>query len=506
MSTAPSEIRREMRTDKRHTVYRATKTLAAFHRSSKFVRGVMGPFGSGKSTAMCQEIVALASAQTPHNDGVRRTKCGVIRNTYPQLTSTTIETWKEWFPADICPIVYSAPITGRFKFPLPDGTSVHLIIHFVSLDRPEDVAKLLSLELSFAWANEARELPKAIIDALTGRVGRYPRKVIDSETGEVLFPGCTRSCIFMDTNPPPDDHWWYELAEQERPYNYEFFRQPSALTKCADGSYKANLECENVENLSDGYNYWYRQLSGKTPEWIKVYIMGQYGSVFEGKPVYKDLYDDTMHVSPVPLGVYRNLPLLLGWDFGLTPACIVCQVTPRGTLHVLREHNCDRGGIRQFANDIVNPALANEYAGMKTISIGDPAGDSNTSQVNIDEVTCIEELNNLGFPTTAAPTNDFILRRQAVVSFLTKYIDKRPGLLLDPSIHVLRKGFNGGYHYDRVQVTGEERYRDIPNKNRFSHIHDALQYICLRIDKPLAGVPGRHSGMSREVGSMDGWV
>ena len=66
---------------------------------------------------------------------------------------------------------------------------------FRALDRPADVKKLLSLELTGAWVNEAREVPKAIIDGLQGRVGRYP---------SMREGGCTWSGLMMDTNPPPD--------------------------------------------------------------------------------------------------------------------------------------------------------------------------------------------------------------------------------------------------------------------------------------------------------------
>ena len=54
------------------------------------------------------------------------------------------------------------------------------------MDRPEDVKKLLSLELTGIWINEAREIPKSIVDACTMRVGRYPsmRKVV--LVGQVL--------------------------------------------------------------------------------------------------------------------------------------------------------------------------------------------------------------------------------------------------------------------------------------------------------------------------------
>ena len=54
-----------------------------------------------------------------------------------------------------------------------------------------------------------------------------------------------------------------------------------------------------------------------------------------------------------------------------------------------------------------------------------------------------------------------------------------PGFLIDrqkcPS---LVTGFLGGYHYRRMNVSGE-RYEDKPNKNKFSHVHDALQYAVI---------------------------
>ena len=39
-------------------------------------------------------------------------------------------------------------------------------------------------------------------------------------------------------------------------------------------------------------------------------------------------------------------------------------------------------------------------------------------------------------------------------------------------------GFEGGYQYRRLQVSGE-RYEDKPLKDRYSHIHDAMQYLML---------------------------
>jgi len=47
---------------------------------------------------------------------------------------------------------------------------------------------------------------------------------------------------------------------------------------------------------------------------------------------------------------------------------------------------------------------------------------------------------------------------------------------------MLRKGFLGRYQYRRVKVSGSaERYHDEPEKNEYSHPHDALQYVATRV-------------------------
>ena len=56
--------------------------------------------------------------------------------------------------------MWSVPYTHNIK-----KGDVELEVIFLALDRPEDVKKLLSLELTGVWVNEAREIPKSIIDA-----------------------------------------------------------------------------------------------------------------------------------------------------------------------------------------------------------------------------------------------------------------------------------------------------------------------------------------------------
>jgi hypothetical protein len=451
----------------------------------------MGPIGSGKSVACCMEIVSRAREQSPNSHGVRSSRWAVIRNTYPELKTTTIKTWQEWIPPTVCTFTYAAPITARFHADLPDGTRMELEIFFLALDQPQDVKKLLSLELTGVWVNEAREIPKSVIDAAMSRVGRYPSK---------RQGGFTWSGMIADTNPPDDDHWWYEMAEVVRPDCWRFFRQPPALLK-TDGKYAPNPAAENIQNHTLGYDYYTRQLAGKAPEWIKVYLLGDYGTVQDGKPVYPEFVDAT-HISAEKLVPYKGLPLLLGWDFGMTPACVIGQLSPKGQLRVLTELVAQDMGIRRFVTDVVKPYLANTYPGMKAVGIGDPAG---AQRAQSDERTCFMELEAMGLPAIAAATNTFTARREAVSGFLRRTTDGSPGFLMDPQCKVLRKGFNGGYKYERIQVSGEARYKEQPAKNSYSHPHDALQYLTMHCEQ---GVTLKPTSVARKVQikSAAGWT
>lgn len=450
--------------------YTAEPTAVKFHASDAFVRGLMGPVGSGKSVACCIEVFAKACQQAPGPDGIRYSRWAIARNTYPELKTTTIKTWLDWFPeSEFGPMRWDSPITHHIK-----RGDLDIEVFFISMDREQDVKKVLSMELTGAWANEARELPKSVIDALTMRVGRYPSK---------RAGGPTWSGVIWDTNPPDDDHWIYQIAEIKKPHDWAVFKQPSALIKRGD-IYVNNPLAENVQNQALGYQYWMRMLSGKSDEWIKVYVLGEYGSVQDGKPVYPE-YSDSIHCSPTDLEVYNGLPIILGFDFGLTPACAIAQVAPNGQFRVIDELVSQDMGIRQFARDVVKPHLANVYPNSRIEVWADPAG---VQRSQTDTRSCFDELEAAGLKAQPARTNDMTGRREAVAGYLIAMRDGQPGFLLSPKCKVLRKGFNGGYKYERVKVSNDERYRDKPLKNHYSHIHDALQYAALSASRPSVAV------------------
>lgn len=446
--------------------YQASRTGARFHASGAYVRGLMGPIGGGKSVTCVKELFRRARHQLPGPDGWRRTRWAIVRQTYPELKSTTIKTFQEWIPDAIAPIRWDVPITARMV--LADE-KVDAEFIFIAVERPDDAKKLLSLELTGAWVNEAREMSKKVIDDLIGRLERYPA---------LKDGGPTWSGLLMDTNPPDTDHWWYRLAEVDMPKGWEFFRQPGALIRLPGGEYVPNPLAENITHLSGGYEQYQRKIQGKTEEWIKVYVLGEYGSSHDGKPVYTE-YRDSVHCAGDPIEPMRGLPLYLGWDYGRTPALAICQLTPTGQFRVLEELVVDSDGpgmgIRQFTREVARPHLLANYPDMQWISRGDPSGVAKDGS----DHSCFDIQGEEGIPTLPAITNDPTARQDAVRKYMMANVGDEPGFLVSPKAFVIRKGFLGGYKYRRMQVVGEERYRDVPDKNRYSHPHDALQYAAL---------------------------
>lgn len=416
----------------------------------------MGPFGSGKSSGCVIEIVKRAMAQAPGQDGGRKTRWVVVRNTYPQLRDTTIKTFHHWLP----PAMFGTWRSSDHDYIIDAFAGCQIEVLFRALDRPEHVSNLLSLEVTGAWVNEAREIPWSIIQALQGRVGRYP---------SALDGGPTWFGIFADTNPPDADSWWYKLFEERRPENAAIFKQPSGRSP----------EAENLANLPKGY-YDNLASGAADPEWVKVYVDGDYGFVIDGKPVYPS-YNDQIHCqpcNPVPgRTIYR------GWDFGLTPACVFTQVTPEGRWLVFDELCAEDLGIERFADELLLHSAQN-YPDYQFEDIGDPAG---MSRSETDERTCFQILNAKGVQIRAG-LQDPTVRQESVRKPMGMLMPGGPGMVLDPRCKMLRKGFQGGYQFRRLQ-TASERYTDKPDKNAYSHPHDALQYVATHLFSHLLTLP-----------------
>lgn len=196
-----------------------------------------------------------------------------------------------------------------------------------------------------------------------------------------------------------------------------------------------------------------------------------------GKPVYQEDYKKEFHVSKVPLVYNPELPLIRGWDFGMSPACVVTQLWPRLRLVVLREVVGKSVGLEFLVEEVAR--LCTEWfpQASKFHDIIDPSGffrrDNSGLPITAELV---------GPPLRARPIGgiqDPPTRRKSVIEFLKDTVQGEPCLLIDPSCEVLIGGFDGGFHHSFQPRGGELKPKW--EKNEYSHIHEGLQYICSKV-------------------------
>lgn len=438
------------------------KVLGQYMKDRSRVSIIIGALGSGKTVQTCQKIFTLMCEQEP-DEGVRKSRWYAVRNTYGDLINTTIKDWRALFDGlGVYKAGGMAPPSHTLNFWLEDGTKVESEIVFIALDREDSIKKLRGSQVTGFWLNELKELSKSVIDMADLRHGRYPAN--PSWYG-----------MLADTNAPDVDHWLYLLAEKQKPEGWAFFKQPGGVYRNGthyNGKVKweINPDAENLRNLPAGY--YEKGMNGKSDDWIAVNLANEYGFVSDGKPIYPE-YRDDFHNQPIQF--IEGLPIYRGWDFG-TPACVLVQHTPLGQLAVLREF-CSNAtmGIDRFA-DFVKKECASLYAKeYEFIDVGDPAGNQRSQQK--EGTTCFSVLAERGIYIQPGK-QDVDYRLESVRLFLGKLVDGYPGFVLNgEQCPVLRRGFQGGYKFRRLQVAGE-KYTDKPDKTPESHPHDALQYVC----------------------------
>jgi hypothetical protein len=443
--------------------YTPPESVKPFLSSEAFISLIVGPVGSTKTTAGIMKIAYHAAKMAPCRDGIRRSRAIWVRNTREQLRDTSIPDVLRWFPDGPAGVFEKTNYKFILKF-----NDVECEILFRGLDDSNDVRRLLSLQASFGILDEFREINPDIFNALQGRLGRYPSK-LDNTVGCVTDQGKPNAHIWGMTNPPDMDTFWEKFLS-EPPDNAECFFQPSGLSADADW----------IDYLPEGY---YDNLAqGKTEDWVDVYINAKFGKSLSGQPVFR-AFDLDMHVSGKKLNYIKSTthPLILGMDFGLTPACTISQVDTLGRFLTYNDVISEGMGTLRFVREKLKPLLTNKFPGMPILIIGDPAGQQ---RAQTDERSVFDILRQEGFRVVPAKTNSIVARLSAVDSLLTRIADGKPTMLIDPGCRDLINALRGGYKY-KIKTNGE--VDDKPEKNKYSHIADAFQYACLHADGNITG-------------------
>lgn len=485
-----------------HIDFTPTPTEYDFMVDDSFVRVLLGPIGSGKSVTCVLELMRRILQQQPDKDGVRASRWVILRNTVDQLRNTSLRTLLDWLPHGVWGNWKISEKTFFIDHGMPDGTRVKAEIMAVSAETPDDVRKLLSLEITGAWLNEARELAPEIIDGVMMRCRRYP----SARTGGPSFSG-----VIMDTNPPEIGSWLQEKME-DPPENWAVFKQPPAIYSLAEWTAVFGSEPDPDEAITDsqGEQWWvnpdadnlahldpqyYRELvPGKSVAFVNVYLRNLFGQSLSGRAVYDRSFNANFHIAKTPFIPLKSTqhPVVIGLDFGRTPAAALIQRNAFGQLVMLAELVSENMGIETFLSTKLMPLVGQEeFMGCSFVVAPDPAG---FAKQQIGETSPADIVRKAGFKVVRPITNDPERRIEGVERVLLRHVDGKPAFVVNPSCREALRGFQGAYRYKLNRAGVQD---DKPDKGSASHLQDAIQYACAIIEGGHGG--GVLSNTRREV-------
>ena len=450
------------------------RVLTQFVTDRAEVAVIVGPIGSGTSTAAMMRMWQTSCEQAPNpRDGIRRTRWGVIRPTNPELHTSTLKTWLYWFPENRYGTVkWSRPL----KQTLTVG-DVEAEVWFLALDGPDDIEKIKSTEWTGFFLNELEYQSYEIFHECRSRSKRYPAM------GD---GGPTWSGVIADMNAPREDHFVARMAgwapypddtpEEKRirwPGSWRLFRQPPGLIeiKDADGvvtGYEVNPLAENLKWLMPGY---YRDLAdGATKQWIDARIMNRVQFISTGDPVWKN-FKPEVHVSHGPLPYQPGREVIVSCDFGRRPTAVIAQEVG-AKLQVQKEFRMYGVSASIFA-PALKRFLEQNYRGAAIKVTGDPKG-ADKSQAT--EHSAHDIMQSYGM-TVVNPMpgrgNDLQLRLEAV-----SYALMTDRILISPECSTLVAALSGKYVIDNSDAAHPEPMKR-GEAAKYSDVADALQYLLL---------------------------
>lgn len=452
-------------------VYKPPPTVREFISHYKpgelFFDWIEGPVGSAKTTGNFFKLCRLAALQEPQADGIRRTRCVIVRNTYPMLRDTTLKSWQQWFKDDEAGEWLATQNTFILRF-----DDVECEVLFRPLDTPDDVNRVLSLEVTFAIIDEFVNIPKAIIESLSGRCGRYP----SAKDG-----GATNWGMWGASNTDTEDNWWFDhLHAEDRVRLHEYDQwtkgqvwQVNANTKLFVQPSGFSPDAENLENLPGGAAYYTNLAVGKSVAWIKQFIEVEWGFSIAGTPVVPTFRAE-LHVSKVPLVWNPGLMMVVGLDPGIGGlAAIFMQEDLIGRLLVYGEVIAKGYGAKRFISEKLKPYIRRRFPGCERITIApDPAAANRSAN---DEKTIVDTFRE-EYDVSIESNNRLPLRLDAIDHYTTRLVEGKPALLIDGAeCPILVRALKGGWRY-ALNPKNEEMKGSEPEKNQYSHPGDGFGY------------------------------
>jgi hypothetical protein len=451
--------------------------------SDAFYRMILGPLGSAKTTTLLFELLRRSCEQAAGSDGVRRTRWALLRQTLSQLKNTVLKDIIQWFG----PIADWKVSESTVWFKFGDVVSEWILL---PLETPEDQKRILSMNLTGAFVSEAIEIDYDLMIAIAGRCGRFPAAP-------------TWFGMVLDSNMPTELTAWHACVSNPPP-EWQIFVQPSGLSPEAENlnwllqtADTLKLPLDHPERLAAGRRYYQRLSTSTNPAWVKRYVMAEFGPDPSGAAVYSGMFFTAFHCRDELL-VIPGAPLLIGLDLGRDPWAVLGQLDSTSRLLVHEEVAADDIGLRLQLPRLRQVVSGRRYVGCPVCIVFDPSG---MAKGSYDELTSHDVITSYGFMAMAAPSNRLAPRLNAVERFMTETRGGTAAMLVNRILcPKLTVALNGAYRFKYNQI-GEAQ--PVPEKNQWSHVADAHQYLCMGASGGTAAAVARKITRAR---TMEGRV
>jgi hypothetical protein len=419
------------------TVYRAIQSTA-------FLRQLVGPRGTGKTTGAI--YLWLHEAAKQHDRKYWPLRVAVVRDTYQNLLDKLIPDLRR--ERDIRGLY----MTGLdLKQPRTVGIGPALEFMLFGMDTLPDANKFLGLNVGGGWIEEAAPAG----DHTSG----VPQEVLGLCITSLRQPGFDPKML-LSNNPPDEDHWSIQIPQVLRDMGSAHFTVETFWIPKEENEH--NLPAFYYERSAEVL----RAIGRSDLE--ERLVHGRVGRLQLGVSVTPG-FTVERHVAKKPLGWIEQVPGFRFWDFGLNPTAILGQLSPSGQVRINAAFVGTNEGVRQLIKTAVLPWLTVNRIPpittdvMRWRDIGDSAGTAReASNSDNSAVTTLWELLKANFEPGPI---EWSARRDALRWALNDSLaGGRPIITIDPGPDTkpLRLALGGGWAYHR---TPSGQVSDRPMKN-----------------------------------------
>jgi hypothetical protein len=278
--------------------------------------------------------------------------------------------------------------------------------------------------------------------------------------------------LMVAFNPPDKHHWLYtactgrDFREQKiaEPWLKVFLPQPN----------------ENVANLPA--DYYQRLAGGLQEDQIQRLVKGEWGSTFEGQPVYREFKYAWHAKENLNFDHYR--PLYRFWDFGYNaPYCGFAQTTWNGGLRILAEVQGAKIEATPFIKNVQAETTRLFPDAEEILDFGDPAVAQHK-----DTGQTLALFLKAGI-TMRYRRSHIDQGVKALRELLGRTVEGEPAFVIDKQkCPILIASLRGGY---RMDDKGQKPVKD----NYYDHSADALRYLIVNVFyNGVASDQGRRGG------------